>query len=296
MKLLVAADLHLTHKTPFGRKDNYAETCLGKLEQLVDYANVDETDIIITGDMFDQPNNTIWFVNRVIAVLKECKSTIYAIAGNHDLKYHVLDNLKESSLWNLLLARVITLSVPESEWIGNNVYANFCNYGEEWFAAPTPVEGVKNLLILHTPVFGEVPFYMPNADTPESLEKKYPGYDYYLVGDIHQSLITDKVINPGSMMRMTRAQKEHKPCFVELDTDTGEKTIHYFQIEEDVWKTDFVAEVEDGFSEGLQELSEVLVARGEKLSYKDTVTTLAGNEEIKLKFMKIMEGYKNENS
>ena len=294
MKLLVAADLHLTHKTPLGRKDNYAETCLGKLKQLVDYANIDETSIIITGDMFDQPNSPIWFVNKIIAVLKECKSTIYAIAGNHDLKYHVLDNIRESSLWNLLLSRVILIPMPEGMFLFYGVAANFCNYGEEQFVAPTPVEGSKNILVLHTPVFDVVPFYMPNADTPESLEKKYPGYDYYLVGDIHQSLITDKVINPGSMMRMTRAQKEHKPCFVELDTDTGEKTIHYFQIEEDVWKTDFVAEVEDGFSEGLQELSEVLVARGEKLSYKDTVTTLAGNEEIKLKFMKIMEEYKND--
>lgn len=291
MNLLVSADLHLTHKTPLGRKDNYAETCLGKLKQLVDYANVDETGIIITGDMFDQPNNPIWFVNRVIAVLKECKSTIYAIAGNHDLKYHALENLKESSLWNLVEAGV--LFIPEGEcYLGWGVAAKFYNFGE--LPENPPKKGSKNILILHTPVFDVVPFYMPNADTPESLEKMYPGYDYYLTGDIHQSLITDKVINPGSMMRMTRAQKEHKPCFVELDTDTGEKTIHFFQIEEDVWKTDFVAEVEDGFSEGLQELSEVLVARGEKLSYKDTVTTLAGNEEIKLKFMKIMEGYKND--
>ena len=70
MKLLVAADLHLTHKTPLGRKDNYAGTCLRKLEQLVNYANIDETDIIITGDIFDHPGNPIWFVNRVIAVLK----------------------------------------------------------------------------------------------------------------------------------------------------------------------------------------------------------------------------------
>ena len=291
MKLFVAADLHLTHKTPLGRKDNYAETCLGKLEQLVNYANIDETDIIITGDIFDHPGNPIWFVNRVIAVLKECKSTIYVIAGNHDLKYHVLENLKESSLWNLVEAGAVILT--PGEWASEDVYVEFYNYGETPQRQPLN-ESRKHLLILHTPVFDVVPFYMPNADTPESLEKKYPGYDYYLTGDIHQSLITDKVINPGSMMRMTRAQKEHKPCFVELDTDTGEKTIHYFQIEEDVWKTDFVAEVEDGFSEGLQELSEVLVARGEKLSYKDTVTTLAGNEEIKLKFMKIMEGYKND--
>ena len=288
MNLLVAADLHLTHKIPLGRKDNYAETCFGKLKQLVDYANIDETDIIITGDMFDQPNNPIWFVNRVIAVLKECKSTIYAIAGNHDLKYHVLDNIRESSLWNLVEAGAVTIPPRECN-LFYGVAAKFCNFGE--LPDSPPIEGSKNILILHTPVFDVVPFYMPNADTPESLEKKYPGYNYYLTGDIHNSLITDKVINPGSMMRMTRAQKEHKPCFVELNTDTGEKTIHYFQIEEDVWKTDFVAEVEDGFSEGLQELSEVLVARGEKLSYKDTVTTLAGNEEIKLKFMKIMEGY-----
>ena len=291
MKLLIAADLHLTHKTPLGRKDNYAETCLSKLKQLVDCANVDETDIIITGDMFDQPSNPIWFVNRVIAVLKECKSTIYVIAGNHDLKYHVLENLKESSLWNLIEAGAVAISPRECN-LFYGAAAKFCNFGE--LPESPPIEGVKNLLILHTPVFDVVPFYMPNADTAESLEKKYSGYDYYLTVDIHIPVITDKVINPGSMMRMTRAQKEHKPCFVELDPDTGEKTIHYFQIEEDVWKTDFVAEVEDGFSEGLQELSEVLVARGEKLSYKDTVTTLAGNEEIKLKFMKIMEEYKND--
>ena len=97
MLLTIAADLHLRHTNPISRSDNYAETCLRKLEQVVAFCNNKNSALLIAGDTFEKPDNPIWFVNRVIEILNRADFPIYAIAGNHDLKYHNIENLKESS-------------------------------------------------------------------------------------------------------------------------------------------------------------------------------------------------------
>lgn len=291
MKLTCLSDPHLRHTNPISRSDNYAETCLRKLEQIVAFCNNRGSTLLIGGDIFDKPDNPIWFVNRVIEVLNELESSTYVIAGNHDLKYHNVENLKESSLWTLGEAVDNLYLTHTYQPLGHNIRLHPYPFGIEPDSAPT--EGRYNILMLHTPIFEkEVPWFMSDAMTADQLVAKYPGFDLYVSGDIHQTCITDKVINTGSMMRSTKAQKEHKPCFVTVDTETGEKEITYFDIEEDVWKLEFEAPVDDSFSADLNELSEVLLARGEKLCYKDVAIELAkDNTKHQQRLMEIFDGY-----
>lgn len=291
MKLTCLSDLHLRHTNPISRSDNYAETCLSKLEQVVRHCNKVGSTLLIAGDLWDKPDNPIWFVNRVIDILNRCEGAIYAIAGNHDLKYHNLENLKESSLWTLGEA-VHSLQLLNGTYgIGRDVILHGVSFGEEHGIGP--YAGRYNILMLHTPIFEkEVPWFMSDAMTADQLVVKYPGFDLFCVGDIHQTCITDKVINTGSMMRSTKAQKEHKPCFVTVDIETGEKEITYFEIEQDVWKLDFEAPADESFSADLNELSEVLLARGEKLCYKDVAIELAkDNTKHQQRLMEIFDGY-----
>lgn len=293
MKLTCLSDAHLRHTNPISRSDNYAETCLSKLEQVVKHCNKVGSTLLIGGDIFERPDNPIWFVNRVIDILNRCAVAIYAIAGNHDLKYHNLENLKESSLWTLgeAVHNFALIDKCNSLILNDKVFLHAFSFGLDPSYVIRPDS--YNILMLHTPIFEkEVPWFMSDAMTADQLVAKYPGFDLYCVGDIHQTCITDKVINTGSMMRSTKAQKEHRPCFVTVDTETGEKEITYFEIEQDVWKLDFEAPADESFSADLNELSEVLLARGEKLCYKDVAIELAkDNTKHQQRLMEIFDGY-----
>ena len=291
MLITIISDLHLRHTNPISRSDNYAETCLSKLEQVVSHCNKTGSTLLISGDLWDKPDNPIWFVNRVIEVFNELEPSAYVIAGNHDLKFHNIENLKESSLWTLGEAVDNLYLTHTLQPLGSKVRLHPYPFGVEPDSEPAP--GYYNILMLHTPIFEkEVPWFMSDAMTADQLVAKYPGFDLYCVGDIHQTCITDKVINTGSMMRSTKAQKEHRPCFVTVDTETGEKEITYFEIEQDVWKLDFEAPADESFSADLNELSEVLLARGEKLCYKDVAIELAkDNTKHQQRLMEIFDGY-----
>ena len=293
MLLTIAADLHLRHTNPISRSDNYAETCLRKLEQVVAFCNNKNSALLIAGDTFEKPDNPIWFVNRVIEILNRADFPIYAIAGNHDLKYHNIENLKESSLWTLgeAVHNFALIDKCNNLILNDKVFLHAFSFGLEPSYVIRPDS--YNILMLHTPIFEkEVPWFMSDAMTVDQLVAKYPGFDLYVTGDIHVQCITDKVINTGSMMRSTKAQKEHRPCFVTVDTESGEKEITYFDIEQDVWKLDFEEPVDDSFSADLNELSQVLLARGEKLCYKDVAIELAkDNTKHQQRLMEIFDGY-----
>ena len=295
MKLTCLSDIHLRHTNPISRSDKYVKTCLRKLEQVVSHCNNRGSTLLIGGDIFDKPDNPIWFVNRVIDILNRSEVEIYAIAGNHDLKYHNLENLKESSLWtlgeavhNLALIDKCNNLMLDGKF---EIFLHAFSFGLEPSYVIRPDS--YNILMLHTPIFEkEVPWFMSDAMTADQLVAKYPGFDLYVTGDVHVQCITNKVINTGSMMRSTKAQKDHKPCFVTVDTETGKKEITYFEIEQDVWKLDFEEPVDDSFSADLNELSQVLLARGEKLCYKDVAIELAkDNTKHQQRLMEIFDGY-----
>lgn len=291
MLLTIASDIHLRVTNPISRSDDYAETTLRKLSQLIRFCNDKGSTLLIPGDLLDKPDLPIWYINRVIDILNDMNNPIYCIAGNHDLKYHNVENLFESGLWTISEAVDKLSLVKGTAELDEYTWLHGFNFGCD----PQYViyHEKYNILMLHTPIFEkEVPWFMQDAMTADQLITKYPDFDLYITGDVHVTTITDKVVNTGSMMRSTKAQKEHKPCFVTVDTESGEKEITYFDIEEDVWKLEFDAPVDDTFSADLDELSQVLLAREEKLCYKDVVVALAGdNDGLKKRLLEIIDGY-----
>lgn len=267
MKLVYISDLHLRPTSPISRKEGYVDQQFKKLDFLIEYTNSTNGQLIIGGDLFDRASNHLtWFVNKVIGSFNELSTRVLIIPGNHDLVGHSLETLYVNTLQ--------TINFTNSVCVVDVVYPFTVSYGTVVHLTPfslTPPEpqpGCKNILVVHEPVYEDsVPFYMKDAVTVEQLEVKYPGYDLYLAGDIHIPCQKSKTLVSGSMMRMTSAQKDHKPRFYVIDTETLEVETVFFPIEEDVWKLDADVEQSVVFKEELQELASAMSERGEGLDY-----------------------------
>ena len=283
MKLIAISDIHTRATAPINRKDDYVEAQFRKLRQVIDYANEIGAPILSAGDLLDKPTIPYWLFNRLVKELRNLNREFYVIPGNHCLKGHTLDALNEGALQTLWETGAIELTtgaysrlIGWDEEVNKGVRLCFLPFGLQ---TPSPPKDTDyNILMLHEPVYEKtVPFFMKDGLTIKGLEKKYPGYDLYLAGDIHQSAVASKTIVTGSMMRMTITQKEFKPRFYEIDTITGVVTPHYFEIEEDVWKDIIEVADDDTYKAELRELAETMLARDERLDYAATCRQLAAD-------------------
>lgn len=281
MKIISVSDLHLTAQTPIGRKDDYAEASLHKLRQVIDYTNARGDVLVLPGDIFDRATVPTWYTNRVINEFSRLRRPCIAIPGNHDLPQHNLNIVKDSSLWTLHIAEALKVyplgsfeHPPEAEgerWVTFHT----CPFGSDP-ADLEPIPEHYNVLVAHIPAFDKaVPFYMLDALTIDQLEARYSGYDLYLVGDIHERAARSKTIVTGSMLRRTILQKEFKPGFWVIDTETDSRTMVEFKIAEDVWHDTAEFLEEDSYRAELANLAETLRQRAEKPDYRATVTDLA---------------------
>lgn len=292
MKLVYISDLHLRPTAPINRKDDYVETQFSKLDFLIDKTNEVDGVLVIGGDVFDRAcNHPSWFVNRVIVAFSRANRGCSVIPGNHDLIGHSMETLASNTLYTLSLAQ--NVYVPsEVECDGYKATAvTLVPFGCQ---VPAPVKERKyNIVVMHEPVFeNSVPFYMKDGVTVAELEAKYPGYDLYLVGDIHIPCQKSKTLVSGSMMRMTSVQKEQKPRFYIIDTETLDVETVFFPIEDDVWKLELEVETSSEFKEELKDLAQALADSSDGIDYPTAVKSIV-KPELWDTFDRLINEYKS---
>ena len=234
MKFLCTADWHIRKENPKYRKDDYLAAQLKKVEWIVDYANKEDATILLAGDIFDSPKAGYGTVNAVNNLLRRAKYKTVTCFGNHDTTFHSQD-LSNTPYGNLLVSERI---------VENQIFFNGMTtiHSLGWEGvAPKPTEGDTNILLGHVSVFEkEVPFWCENGIAAKQAEKLYPGFDYYVFGDIHIPFVKGNVINPGSLTRSTIGQIDYTPGFYMLDTDNGsiEHVLLPIESKEDVFDLD----------------------------------------------------------
>lgn len=234
MKFLCTADWHVRKENPKYRKDDYLAAQLTKIEFLVKYANKKDAMILLAGDIFDSPKAGYGTVNAVSKILSTSKYQVITCFGNHDTTFHSQD-LSNTPYGNLLVSGRIV----ENPIFFHNM-TTIHSLGWEG-KAPTPTEGDTNILLGHVSVFEkEVPFWCENGLAAKQIKKMYPGFDYYVFGDIHIPFVKKNIINPGSLTRSTVGQVDFKPCAYLLDTelDTIEKVMIPIEDKEIVFNLD----------------------------------------------------------
>lgn len=228
---ILCADLHIRDDQPICRTDNYFQAQEKKLKFLISTAAEYSCPIICAGDFFDKAKSSKWLEIYIMGLIKEYEVTIHTIPGNHDLPYHSLEKISESSLGILEAAGVIKiLKVDLEKLFITNIYHN-------------------KIGIMHKLLFFE-------NISPELADNYYEELEKYhltllLCGDNHQTFYMDHkeniIVNPGSMMRMKADQMDHKPCFFLYYADENKIEQVFFPIEQNVITREYIdkKEIED---------------------------------------------------
>jgi|TARA_Y100000034_G_scaffold68007_1_gene82060 DNA repair exonuclease SbcCD nuclease subunit len=241
---ILTADWHIRGDRPVCRTDNYIETQKRKIEFIIQKALNYECPILIAGDVGHRP---IWgdrLLNQIIEILQWDWSwcvdvPIIAIAGQHDLPHHRLDEWKEGGLG------VLSKSVDKFKVINK----------------PTRIEGAvilpfhysnniikleqettdKTVALLHTMVIKSQKDKLWEGQETHSAKwylRKFPCYDLIVTGDNHQSFSVEYegrwLINCGSLTRMSANQIDHKPSVYLWYAEDNSIERVYLPIEKDI--------------------------------------------------------------
>lgn len=206
---VLGSDIHLREKTPLRRTEkDWNAVQFGYLEQVRKLCNELDVPFVIAGDLFHLCKTGPSVVNEAIRFFRGFHCGVYAIPGQHDLPYHRLDMINQSSFWTLVQADSIHYLAPNKPvTITSGNRYNVMFYGFPWGTKITPVSknrvvyqiAVVHKYIWHTPESGHA-----RAEAASNVSKM-PGaigtYDAAAFGDNHHGFVYNNVINCGTLIR-----------------------------------------------------------------------------------------------
>jgi DNA repair exonuclease SbcCD nuclease subunit len=222
---LLCADNHIRFDIPICRTDDYLEAQRRKLSYIAMLARKYNIPIFNAGDLFDKGNTSRFWEVQAINIFRGIQ--LYIIPGNHDLIGHSFENFHNSSIGVINAAfekmNDVLVSHPDFKYSGALEWKN------------------KKIAIIHEYV--QVPKNRNDkiqGYSTKEIFNKLADYDLILIGDNHITFTVKNketgqlLVNPGSMMRMTADQINHKPCVFLWCAETNTVEQVFLPIEEDV--------------------------------------------------------------
>ena len=211
--MISIADLHLSENRPSCRTDDYIETQLSKLDYLCKLSSDDDNIMTVSGDFFDIPKPSLYFVHKIIKTLKKYKIKIYCIPGQHDLPDHSIKDINKTGLGVLSAAGMVELILNPKLPI--EIIKDIFLYGCPFGLKPIqPNNDNFNVLLWHEMIIQSKIWTGQKALSSNVLLRKFK-YDIIISGDNHQTFIEEYkdrlLINPGSVLRKTIKQIKHTP-------------------------------------------------------------------------------------
>lgn len=233
MQLIVTGDLHCTDKTPESRIDNYPAEQFNKISSILK-ATKDLYPILQPGDFTDTPFLSYLYWRKLCSYFRE--STIYAVRGQHDMKYRNIGNTPLDALETALDDFHI---VRKPIHLGENVYLYGASFEEN---IPKITTTGFNILLIHRMIVGSYEQEWEKDkgyDLAAQFLQKHK-FDAIFSGDNHKSFTvlnadtpeTRHLINCGSLMRSKVDQIEHKPFYCVFDTKTRTYEKHFIPIKD----------------------------------------------------------------
>ena len=227
---ILAADLHIRGDTPVCRTDDYMPAQGKKIEFILNLSKKYECPVLVAGDFGDKATWGDELLNWTIEILNRCDhKEIIITPGQHDLLNHRIDMWDKRGIG--VLHKKDYLKVLSYQELSNK--EKLVDYlevnGQTVYGFPygLPIQNIdfsryeiigKKTALCHMMVIKsqqEKLWPDQRAHSGRWLLKKYPSYDLIVTGDNHQSFVVEHegrlLVNPGSMMRMTAGQIDHKP-------------------------------------------------------------------------------------
>ncbi|WP_206295172.1 metallophosphoesterase family protein [Humisphaera borealis] len=229
--VLFIGDLHLAHRVPGFRRDDYPRAILQKLRWAIEYAKAERLLPVLLGDLFDFPrDNANWLLVELHHLLDPQTPAIY---GNHDCKENTPGEHDTVSI--LVASGLLRLLSAEHPWTGVmngcRVFIGGTCWGQKipWTfdreaVATAARSGEPSYVLWATHHDLRFPGF-EEAGRMDCREVK--GVDLIVNGHIHRELhdvATGRTrwMNPGSLCRIARsdASREHVPGVLRVDVST----------------------------------------------------------------------------
>lgn len=221
---IITADLHLRDTVPVCRIDNYLEAQNKKLAFIKDLVLKNNCPLIVAGDVFHKAKSSPYVEKIALEFFKDINCIV--IPGQHDLLYHKLSFLNQSSYGVLFILnnkdKIKFYSVEFEDWLSITIENKKFAIGHMFMSKPNDKQD----------------FIIAGKDYNDYFKKlRSLHVDVIITGDNHKPFIVENDyyihINPGSMMRMTANQIDYNPMVLVLFSDLSYETI-YLPIEEGV--------------------------------------------------------------
>jgi DNA repair exonuclease SbcCD nuclease subunit len=254
---IISADWHLTEHQPVCRTDDYWETQWEKISFIRELQNEHEIPILLAGDLFDKWKVSPKLESYAIGYLP---LNIITIPGQHDLKNHNLNLINETSFNVLGSAGVIELylkddiliRIPRAINLTELCLIHTYPYGvpiKPFNGDSRRQKGARNIALGHQFTYIGRTWPGNTASNARKLLRSLTGYDLIILGDNHKTFVVEEdgrlLVSPGSLMRMTADQTDHKPCvFLYFAEDNHVEPV-YLPIEKGVISRDHLIKKEE---------------------------------------------------
>lgn len=306
-RLVACGDLHITGKTPLARSQepNWLITQIRYIQQIADIADDysygnGPLPIVCAGDVFDKYNPPLEIVNAML----EYMPTMYAVAGNHDLPNHRLEDIKRSGFWTLVEAKTIQFLRPNEQV---NLDSRTRLWGYSWGEEPEPLRNKHDLFqdicVCHKYLWTRKTGYpgAPDAARIGNCFQQFQGFDVVISGDNHTPFHLTKngttFVNVGSLYRRTSDQADFKPKVWLIYDDNSVESI-YLDISKDVFhKTEKKEEPKPLDTTKLQEfVTAIQQTRNEVVDFDEALERVIRSgdlsEEVKALLIQLKENKK----
>lgn len=277
--LILTADWHLRGDVPKARldKQTYHHTQAAKRDYIIALAMKCECPILVAGDVGHKPEWPNWLLTSLIGVLSAHKVRVLVVPGQHDLPEHRLDQWQNSGLGVLEASGAVEVLVePLNSVVIDGIQIDTAPFGEEPPEFDDSNEAQRHVLCCHRLISDKKAD--PNGGVfVDSFIKHHQQYDLILCGDNHKTFAKKYrdtlFLSPGSLMRMSADQIDHKPAVFLWYAETNLLRPVYLPIQADVVSREHI---------------ETKKAKEERLSA--FVERMKGTGEQKLQFEKNLEG------
>jgi predicted phosphodiesterase len=289
---IFCADLHLRDDTPLCRTDDYWKAQKRKIDFIFDLIDEKHCPLIIAGDLGHRPKWSNALLNVLINnTIRHFNLIVMAVPGQHDLSGREEKDINSTAFGVLFNAGII--DSPSGKI--------------------TPFESIESYRIkdrkigvTHQMIIEDKPLWPGQvANTGIQILKKNPEYDCIVSGDNHLPFVAEYkgriLVNPGSMMRMTAAQIDHKPRVYLYDAKSNSVEPVFLPIEEEVVSRKHIEEKQER-ERRAKEFNDIQVQayinkvkgqEGGSISFKKNMEKYFGNNEIEDEVkQKIMEKMK----
>jgi len=245
---VLCSDLHLRETTPRSRAEpDWYQVMENHLVALTEAATSLKAPIICAGDVFDKWNPSSELVNFAMYHLPK----MYAIPGQHDLRYHSYEERHRGAYGVLCKAGIITdLRANEFQPIvfGNRNHPNLWAWAMPWgkYDLPDAIETTYDfkLGVLHQYRWSNPNNKYPMADDSSKLESLFPGLDALIIGDNHIPWELPRILNHGGFIAQNSDQRDYIPHYGVLFAD-GHIERSPYNVPEPQWVDEWVPEAID---------------------------------------------------